>query len=79
MRCEVFEDDTFPERMIRNSAEVGEGFFRSARNAFDFGEEVTELNEKPAETLTLVLREGHDARDVVPLSGTVLFFAKVTD
>lgn len=56
MRIQVFEHHTLPKRMIRYSTEIRERFLWCSRYALDFGQQITELYEKPAETLSLILR-----------------------
>lgn len=79
MRVEVLEDDALPERVIRDTPEIRERLLRRAGYALDLGQQVAELDEETAEALALVLRQGHDAGDVVALGRTVFLLAEVAD
>lgn len=79
MRVQVLEHYALPEGMVRHSTEIRKRFLRRSRDTFDLGQQVTEFYKKPAKTLSLILRQCHDAGHVVPLSRTVFLLAEVTD
>lgn len=66
-----------PVLPVAQQTQIAQGFLGGTELALPLAEFVAEGYEQSAQTLALVLRQGHDASEVVTLGG-LFFFGKVT-